>query len=70
LYSTTRNKEFSFPFELEPMGIRMFASLWNFRADLDRFLKKVGEFKSLHGLSDAQFIQLTKDDAELYAQLM
>lgn len=71
IYRTSTGKnELVFPFKLEPMGIRMFASLWNYRADLDRFLKKVGEFKTLHGLSDVQFIQLTKDDAELYAQLM
>jgi len=39
IYSTSvRDKEFAFPFNLQAQSIRMLAAMWNFRADLNRFI--------------------------------
>jgi hypothetical protein len=39
IYKTTlQDKEFEFPMNLQATSIRMLASLWNFRADLNRFI--------------------------------
>lgn len=41
-----------FPFEEDYMGVRMFTSLWNYRANLQKFLNEYEAFKSKNNFSD------------------
>jgi hypothetical protein len=39
IYTTNRkDSDFIFPFDILPTSIRMLSSMWNFRADLIRFI--------------------------------
>ena len=66
IYSTTlQNKEFEFPMNLQATSIRMLASLWNFRADLNRFINAMNN----SGYTREQLIDMAKTDSELYQEL-
>jgi hypothetical protein len=57
IYTTNRKEsDFTFPFDLGPMGIRMLASLWNFRADLNKFINALNDFKRDNGITQEQLI--------------
>lgn len=55
---------FTFPFDLEPTAIRMYLSIWNFRANLNNFLLRLEEWKEINNISDVDSI--AKADTELY----
>lgn len=49
-----------FPFEEDYMGARMFTSLWNYRANLRKFLDAYEDFKSRTGLSDEDVLRIAR----------
>lgn len=55
---------FTFPFDLEPTAIRMYFSIWNFRANLKNFLLRLEEWKETNNITDVDSI--AKADTELY----
>ena len=66
IYSTSvRDKEFIFPANLQAMSIRMLASMWNFRADLNLFINAMNN----SGYTRDQLIDMAKTDTELYKEL-
>lgn len=70
VYTTsTGEAKYYFPFEAEPMGLRMYRSVWNFRANLKQFLKAYNNFKETSGLSQDDIIKLCKLDNETYNKL-
>lgn len=65
LYNVERgNKILTTPMRLRPFAIRMYQAMWNYRADLQRFIERVDE---LH-LTDAQLDELCKFDNETYTK--
>ena len=70
IYSTSAgSKEFAFPTNLFTQSIRMLSGMWNFRADLNRFINAMNEFQNKEGITRQQLIQMAKDDAEMYKAL-
>lgn len=66
IYSTSvRDKEFAFPFNLQAQSIRMLAAMWNFRADLNRFINAMNN----SGYTREQLMDMAKTDTELYQEL-
>lgn len=60
---------YSNPFEAEPMGVRMYISMWNFRANLKTFLKIYEEWKQKQNLTDDEIELLCALDRNMYVQL-
>lgn len=60
------DSEYYFPFESEPMGLRMYKAMWNFRANLQQFLRAYNTFKETSGLSQDDIIKLCRLDNEEY----
>ena len=48
------------PFEEEYMGARMYASLWNYRANLTRFLDEYKTWKGKTGYTDEQVLKIAR----------
>lgn len=66
IYSTSvRDKEYVFPSDLRVQSIRMLAAMWNFRADLNRFINAMNN----SGYTREQLIDMAKTDTELYQEL-
>lgn len=63
------DSEYYFPFESEPMGLRMYKAMWNFRANLQQFLRAYNTFKETSGLSQDDIIKLCKLDNEEYNRI-
>lgn len=61
-----QSEEFSLPVRLRHNAIRMFASLWNFRANLTKFNDKVTDFLDANGWSREDLINYAKADEQLY----
>lgn len=61
--------KFSTPFDLEPMGVRMYKGIWNFRANLKIFLEKYNEWKNNLNLSDYEIEELCKLDRKWYVKI-
>ena len=59
---------FTLPFESGPMAIRMYISMWNFRAGLLRFLDSYNQFLSSSNLTESQVEELCKLDNDMYNQ--
>jgi hypothetical protein len=52
IYSTSAgNKEFAFPTNLFAQSIRMLSGIWNFRADLNRFINAMNDFQNKEGIT-------------------
>ena len=60
------DSEYYFPFESEPMGLRMYKAMWNFRANLQQFLRAYNTFKETSGLSQDDIIKLCRLDNQTY----
>lgn len=60
------NITFTVPFRAAPMAIRMYISMWNFRAGLNRFLSSYNEFKTSNNYTDSQIEDLTREESELF----
>lgn len=58
--------KYYFPVESEPTGLRMYKAMWNFRANLQNFLKAYNTFKEDSKLSQEDIIKLCKLDNETY----
>lgn len=56
------------PFERDYMGSRMLVSMWNFRANLQRFLQEYNRFLTDNNLSEEQMNKIIDADRELYIQ--
>lgn len=67
LYSMKKGKAlFTNPFKLEPMAIRMYISAWNFRSNLQTFLRVYDDWIRNNELDDNTVEQLCKLDREEY----
>lgn len=67
IYTVSRgDTKYYFPFEAEPMGLRMYKAVWNFRANLKEFLKAYNTFKEELGLSQEDIIKLCRLDNQTY----
>lgn len=64
--STSSKKTFKLPFVSLPMAVRMYLSLWNFRANLINFNAKLNELLESH--SSQEIDQITQLDTTLYNQ--
>lgn len=58
--------KYYFPMESEPTGLRMYKAIWNFRSNLQNFLKAYNTFKEDSKLSQEDIIKLCKLDNETY----
>ena len=66
IYTTNRkDSDYTFPFDILPTSIRMLSSMWNFRADLIRFINAMNN----SGYTREQLIDMAKTDTKLYQQL-
>ena len=54
------------PFEEDYMGARMITSLWNWRANLNKFIQKYNKFKKEKGYTDEQLQQIALVADALY----
>lgn len=63
------DKEFTFPIDLQYMGVKMYTSVWNFRANLENFLKKYNDWRDRQGLTDEQVEKLLKEEHEEYRRV-
>lgn len=59
---------FTLPFESGPMAVRMYISMWNFRAGLLRFLDSYNQFLTNSNLTEQQVEDLCKLDNDMYNQ--
>lgn len=60
--TTVNDKSYTFPFDLLPMGVRMYTALWNFRANLYNLVEPLKEkYKNLDDL-----ITISKEEDRLY----
>lgn len=70
IYQVTQgDSSYYFPFESEPMGLRMYISMWNFRANLQNFLKAYNTFKQDSKLSQEDIIKLCSLDNQEYIKV-
>lgn len=70
IYSTPGSKN-TMPFEILPQAVRMYISMWNFRANLQKFVNVLGEWKGganaeSRKLSDSEVLELIKLDQSEY----
>jgi len=57
-----KNERFTFPFDLIPMGVRMYTALWNWRANLTSLVEPLKEkYKNLDELT-----KIAKEEDRLY----
>ena len=69
LYNITAGKrKFTTPMRLIPFGFRMYKAMWNYRADLERFLEKYDSWRNQHNLEDQDVNKLCKRDNKAYQQ--
>ena len=67
IYTTAQGEtKYYFPMESEPTGLRMYIAIWNFRANLQNFLKAYNTFKEDSKLSQEDIIKLCKLDNATY----
>lgn len=67
IYTTAQGEtKYYFPMESEPTGLRMYIAMWNFRANLQNFLKAYNTFKADSKLSQEDIIKLCKLDNSTY----
>lgn len=67
IYTTAQGEtKYYFPMESEPTGLRMYIAMWNFRANLQNFLKAYNTFKEDSKLSQEDIIKLCKLDNSTY----
>lgn len=67
LYNVTKgNTKFTTPMRLLPFGFRMYKCMWNYRADLTRFLSRYEDFLKKNNLTDEQVEELCKLDNNTY----
>lgn len=67
IYTTAQGEtKYYFPMESEPTGLRMYIAMWNFRANLQNFLKAYNTFKEDSKLSQEDIIKLCKLDNATY----
>lgn len=63
------NCTFTTPMELQPFAIRMYKAMWNYRADLSRFMERYDAFCKENGLNDEDMNKLCQmDNAEFQRQ--
>lgn len=60
---------YSNPFDAEPMAVRMYISMWNFRSNLKRFLEAYNEWKTKNNLTQDEIEELCKLDRKEYLRL-
>lgn len=71
IYTTAKGEtKYYFPVEAEPTGLRMYKSIWNFRANLQQFLKAYNTFKQDSGLSQEDIIKLCELDNRTYKVIL
>lgn len=63
-HHTQGSHDYFLPFEYKSEGVRMYKCMWNFRANLSRFLSALEEFKANNPTIDLN--ALAKLDSELY----
>ena len=61
--------KYYFPVESEPTGLRMYKAIWNFRSNLQNFLKAYNIFKEDSKLSQEDIIKLCKLDNREYNRI-
>lgn len=67
IYTTAQGEtKYYFPMESEPTGLRMYIAMWNFRSNLQNFLKAYNTFKADSKLSQEDIIKLCKLDNSTY----
>lgn len=59
---------FTVPFELYPTALRMYISMWNFRAGLHKFLNEYDKFLNTHGLIEDNVNEICKLDNKYYQE--
>lgn len=70
IYTTSQGgTKYYFPIESEPAGLRMYKAIWNFRSNLQNFLKAYDSFREESGLTEDDIIKLCKLDNEQYTKL-
>ena len=57
------------PFDAEPMAVRMYISMWNFRSNLKKFLQIYEEWQNRVSLSQDQIEQLCELDRQEYLRI-
>ena len=63
------NITFTVPFRAAPMAVRMYISMWNFRAGLSRFLSSYQKFKDSNKFTDSYIETLTREESELFLSM-
>ena len=61
--------KYYFPMESEPTGLRMYKAIWNFRSNLQNFLKAYNTFKEDSKLSQEDIIKLCELDNKEYNRI-
>ena len=70
LYNVERgSKTLTTPMRLRPFAIRMYQAMWNYRADLQRFLERVDDLAKQNNLSDLDLDRACQIDNEEYKRL-
>lgn len=70
LYNIVKGKgKITFPAKLEPLGARMYISLWNYRADLAKFNNALSQWKTRESLSEEQVQNLIEEDYKAYQEM-
>lgn len=70
LYNVKRgSKTLTTPMRLRPFAIRMYQAMWNYRADLERFIEKVDTYLKDNNLTDDDLNEACKLDNQTYNNL-
>ena len=66
---TVGNRKFTTPMRMLPFGFRMYKSMWNYRADLNRFLDRYTQWCTDNNFNDNDVEELCKKDNKAFSQL-
>ena len=70
LYNITEGKrKFTTPMRLLPFGFRMYKAMWNYRADLNRFIERYTAWTKANNFEDYDVEELCKRDNEAFEQV-
>ena len=66
LYKVSYKDKNTIPISYGPLGVRMYESMWNYRADLLRFIGKYDEFLANNNVNDSDVINAIVEDSNRY----
>ena len=68
LYKASNLTGNAFPFELIPMGVRMYTSLWNTRANIRQFKTALNQWMNNEHLDSDKVEELLRQDSDFYRE--